>query len=270
MLIRIAGAIKNALFPTQCLACGSFFYHAYDRDLSPQDLQVEAITDFSKLTAPFLCKLCSEGFRVVESPMCSKCGIMFKSREGENHICGACLTYPKKFEMARSSGVYERALMAAIHCLKYKQKIQLAKPLGMLLLASYLGYWGKRRIDLVVPVPLHMKRMRTRGFNQAFLLVKDWISVAARLKVKLPEIRVDRDVLIRKKWAEPQTGLNRKKRLTNVKNAYNISETQNVAGKRILLVDDVYTTGATVNECAKVLLNGGAKRVDVLTLAQAI
>jgi len=272
LLIRIAGVVKNAVFPTRCLVCGSFFYHAsyQNSQLSTQGRQPETIMDFNALMAPFLCKLCSEGFWAVESPMCSKCGIMFKSRQGEDHICGRCLTFPKRFGMARSSGVYDRALMAAIHCFKYSGKVQLAKSLGRLLFDNFVRYWGKRRVDLVVPVPLHVDRMRMRGFNQAFMLIKDWAFIAERLNIKQPEIRVDRNALIREKWAEPQTGLSRKERLVNVRNAYSVNNSENIAGKRILLVDDVYTTGATVNECAKVLLDGGAKRVDVLTLAQAL
>jgi len=85
-----------------------------------------------------------------------------------------------------------------------------------------------------------------------------------------PDIPVARDVLERRRWTEPQTGLGRKKRLTNVKNAFSVNDHSIIAGKRILLVDDVFTTGATANECAKVLLKGGAEHVDVLTLARAM
>jgi ComF family protein len=125
-------------------------------------------------------------------------------------------------------------------------------------------------IDLIIPVPLHLKKLRIRGFNPSFLLVKDWICIAKFLNVKLPDIPVNSNVLVRGRWTKPQTGLGRKERLENIKNAFNINDGSKITGKRILLVDDVYTTGATVNECAKVLLKGGAKNVDVLTLARAI
>jgi len=270
-LRRIAAVFKAAFFPARCLVCGSFFYHAPSQSsgLSAAGLQVETVAHFEKLLTPFLCGVCSEGFKAVESPICSQCGIMFKSREGDDHICGNCLTWPTRFEMARSSGIYDGALMAAIHCLKYYGKIQLARPLGALLLATFIRYWSKREIDLVIPVPLPIARMRMRGFNQAFLLIRNWRSTAETLNVKLPEIKVDRHTLIRTKWAEPQTGLSRKQRLTNIRNAFSTHTSNTISGKRILLVDDVYTTGATVNECAKVLLGGGAESVDVLTLAQA-
>jgi ComF family protein len=86
----------------------------------------------------------------------------------------------------------------------------------------------------------------------------------------MPVIPVDKDILARKKWTASQTGLGRKERLQNIKNAFVVNDTSKIEGKRILLVDDVYTTGATANECAKVLLKGGSKQVDVLTLARAM
>jgi ComF family protein len=160
--------------------------------------------------------------------------------------------------------------MAAIHRLKYKGKIQLARPFGMLLYTAFVSYWEENSVDLIIPVPLHVKKFRMRGFNPSFLLVRDWASIAAMLNDKLNVIPVSRDVLERRRWTEPQTGLGRKKRLTNVKNAFSINDLSKISGKKILLVDDVYTTGATVNECAKVLINGGAEHVDVLTLARAM
>jgi ComF family protein len=202
--------------------------------------------------------------------MCSECGVVFKSREGEDHVCGECLDSPKRFGIARSPGIYEQTLMAAIHGFKYRGKIQLARPFGMLLFTAFISFWEKNSVDLIIPVPLHVKKFRMRGFNPSFLLVRDWATIAAMLNDELPDIPVARDVLERRRWTEPQTGLGRKKRLTNVKNAFSVNDHSIIAGKRILLVDDVFTTGATANECAKVLLKGGAEHVDVLTLARAM
>jgi ComF family protein len=160
--------------------------------------------------------------------------------------------------------------MAVIHCFKYKEKTQLARPLGALLFTAFINFWDKMSIDLIVPVPLHIKKMRIRGFNPSFLLVKDWGHIAEGLQIDMPDIPIDINVLERRRWTQPQTGLGRKERLVNIKNAFHIRNGSKITGKRILLVDDVYTTGATVNECTKVLLKGGAGRVDVLTLARAI
>jgi ComF family protein len=297
MLIHIAKAFKKALFPTRCLVCGSFFHSNEHNicDVKPRPTDADrsnlvqefikkivstSVHDnyyldnipkvFDKLMAPFLCPICSSGFLPVESPKCSRCGMMFKSRQGEDHLCGECLDSPKRFQMARSAGIYKDTMMAVIHCFKYKGKTQLSRPLGTLLFAAFVSFWDKMNIDLIVPVPLHSKKLRMRGFNPSFLLVKDWVGIAKFLNVRLPDIPVDIDVLTRRRWTEPQTGLGRKERLANIKNAFHIRNGSKITGKRILLVDDVYTTGATVNECAKALLKGGAGEVNVLTLARAV
>jgi ComF family protein len=225
---------------------------------------------FDRLMAPYLCPNCSGGFLPVESPICFKCGMTFKSREGEDHLCGECIAAPKRFRVARAPGIYDQALMAMIHYLKYNGKIQLAGPLGMLLCASFISQWDTDTIDLIVPVPLHIKRFRKRGFNQSFLLIKDWHKIAEVLNVNISHVQIDRHVLVRSRWTDPQTGLGRKKRISNIKNAFAITDPKKINGKSILLVDDVYTTGTTANECAKVLLKSGAEYVDVLTLARAI
>ena len=126
------------------------------------------------------------------------------------------------------------------------------------------------KIDMVVPVPLHIRREKARGYNQVFLLVKGWSRLIRTLNIGAAPIMIDRRVLVRNRWTDPQTGLRRKKRLENLKNAFSIIDAAAVTEKRILLVDDVYTTGATVNECSRVLLRAGAKQVDVLTLARAV
>ncbi|HUT42944.1 MAG TPA: ComF family protein, partial [Desulfobacterales bacterium] len=164
---------------------------------------------------------------------------MFKSREGDDHLCGDCIKEPKGFKIARALGIYDRTLMKAIHCLKYRGKIQLARPFGMLLFAAFIRFWDINNIDLIVPVPLHTKRLKERGFNQAYLFVRNWKQFAVALSVEMPNITVDRNVLVRSKWTAPQTGLGRKKRMTNIKNAFKVNDCSRIAGKRILVVDDV-------------------------------
>ncbi len=296
-LQRTAGAVKDALFPKRCLACTNFFHNEQQqadryntsipgaKQLMPlagwiagpavargqNDIcggQTREI--FGHVMAPFLCRECITGFIPIESPKCSKCGIMFKSRQGSDHLCGECIKSPKKFGIARSLGVYENILMRAIHCLKYRGKVQLAYPFGMLLFFTFIRLWDTNRVDVIVPVPLHRKKFKLRGFNPSFLMVKDWARIAEMLNFEGTLMPVAKDGLIRSRWTEPQTGLDRKKRLANIKNAFAIEDSFEISGKRILLVDDVYTTGATANECCRVLLNGGAGHVDVLTLARAM
>ena len=275
---NIFASLKEALFPTRCLVCGTFYdlgeHYAMDRCegkfLDATLLMNRPNDSFQKLMHRFLCAACTAGFVNIESPICPVCGIMFKSREGEDHICGECILSPKSFRIARAAGVYDQTLMAVIHYFKYKGKIQLARPLGKLLFCAFTQYWNKKEIELIAPVPLHSKRLRKRGFNQAFFLVRDWAVYAETAGMALDHLTIDRDILSRNRWTEPQTGLNRKHRMSNIRNAFNITDASKVIEKNVLLVDDVYTTGATAEECAKTLLQSGAKHVDVLTLARAM
>ena len=123
-------------------------------------------------------------------------------------------------------------------------------------------YWHGSSPDLLLPVPLHRQRLRERGFNQALLLVKDLS--------RRTGIPCDKRILQKKKPTLPQVNLSGPEREKGVRGAFQITEKEKLKGKLILLVDDVYTTGATVNECSKVLMAGGAERVDVFTLAHAI
>jgi len=274
--VRIQNAFKEVLFPAKCLVCGSFLqpgqgFPSAERDTQRGLFLEQSLTDaFKLLLGPFLCPTCLTGFLSIASPLCSVCGFMFISREGEDHVCGGCLESPNKFKTARAAGVYDRAFMDIIHCFKYKGKIQLARPLGMLLFFVLVNNWTQNSIDLVLPVPLHPKKLKSRGFNQAFLLLKDWEHASAKFQIELPFKKIDHTLLVRDKWTVQQTGLGRKKRLSNVKNVFALGDRSMISDKKILIVDDVYTTGATVNECAKVLIGGGARHVDVLTLARAI
>jgi ComF family protein len=124
-----------------------------------------------------------------------------------------------------------------------------------------------RQPDLIVPVPLHIRRFRERGFNQSWMLVQEWPELFRRRHSgTLPELV--RDALVRHRWTEPQAGLDRRRRKTNIKGAFSVSGHVDILGKRVLLVDDVYTTGATAEECASVLLKNGASDVHILTLAR--
>ena len=126
-----------------------------------------------------------------------------------------------------------------------------------MLLEAFERFFGDWTYDFLVPVPLHPKRLRRRGFNQARLLLRVW-----------PQTPTD-GLLVRVRHTQTQTGLNRRQRRRNIRGAFEVTDGDVVAGGRVLLVDDVFTTGATVNECARILRTAGACRVDVLTLARA-
>lgn len=189
---------------------------------------------------------------------------------GDDHVCGACLARPTHFRRARAAGSYNGSLLTLTHRLKYRGDSYLAKPLGRLLFQTYCDHFGPAVHDTIAPVPLHRRRMRQRGYNQAYLLIKNWHRLA-RANSRLQPAFILAPVLLKRcRATPPQTGQNRRHRLANIKNAFTVPRPQSVAGKRVLLVDDVFTTGATVNECARVLLKSGAARVDVLTLARAM
>jgi ComF family protein len=275
-LIRI---LKEALFPSKCMGCGSLFHpsgNSAQRYYLSAEIYESETAAFEKLMAPFLCSDCLSNFLPVESPLCSVCGFVFNSREGNDHICGNCIEQPKHFGKARAFGLYDKTLMKIIHSFKYKEKLQLAKPLEDLLFSVFVRNWNIDDFDIIVPVPLHHKRLRNRGFNQAYLLVKDWPEIAEKFKTKQKNkvefcnFEIGHDALCRTIRTQPQTGLGRKKRMENIRGAFSVGAEFKVTGKRVLLVDDVYTTGATINECAKTILGGGASSVDVLTLARAV
>ena len=135
--------------------------------------------------------------------------------------------------------------------------------MAKILAASGKELAGLHNIDLIVPVPLHSRRLRRRGFNQASLLARH---LGSALKIS-----VDYASLKRSRWTEPQTGLTRRQRAVNVKGAFDLTRPEKIEGKSILLLDDVLTTGETVNQCVRVLRkDGGAKEVVVLTVARTV
>jgi len=274
---RIFTVFMDAIFPGKCLICGAFIQSSNGETDLPEQVfkQFSCRADneetfFHMLMASFLCPACSARYNPVTPPVCLKCGMMFKSREGENHVCGACIEAPMQYRIARASGVYNGTFRDLVHTFKYRGKTGLSKPFALLLLKTFFTFWGKHEIDLIVPVPLHIKRFRKRGFNQAFLLIRDWVTLADTMEVKIPCRKIEVDVLKRSKKTAFQIGLGRRARQKNLHDAFHVSKPEKIAGKRILLVDDVLTTGTTVNECSKALLSKGALHVDVLTLARVM
>lgn len=253
---RLPQAFLNAIFPHKCLICSDHY------DCQQTSAGLYASCPFSDLTALYFCESCRKDLTPITSPFCSKCGLPFVSREGDNHVCSECLLKKKYFRRARAFGVYDGSLMEAIHLLKYRKKSSLSRPLSILARETFFQFWDVGGIDLFVSVPLHVKRNRERGFNQAHLLIRRW--------AKENGIAFDGLTLFRSRWTEPQTTLSRTERQKNIKGAFSLRRPEKIRGRRILLVDDVYTTGATVNECARVLMKAGAEFVDVLTLARAV
>jgi len=266
---QIFNSIASAFFPHQCLACGRLYHlpssvSDQDRNDHPPDIS----SAFRCFTKQFVCRSCIPALSRIQSPVCTMCGTMFVSREGQNHVCGNCHKTPKQFTTARAAAVYDDLLATAIHRFKYKGKTMLAKPLGRILLFAFLHYFSKQDIDMIIPIPLYPKKLRQRGFNQVFLMIHDWEKQLTAYECP-SRIRICKNTLQKSRHTDSQTGLNQKERISNIKNSFHIKNQSDLSGKNILLVDDVYTTGSTVNECARVLKKAGANRVDVLTLARA-
>lgn len=208
------------------------------------------------------CPDCEQALDWVHPPYCPVCGIP-NSKEAPNpHLCGDCLTGTYHFDRARAKGLYRGLLREVIHRFKYQGQTFLVRPLAQMLSEPGRKLARLHKVELIVPVPLHRRRLRQRGFNQAALLGR-------RLGSALG-ISVDYSSLKRSRWTEPQTGLSRRQRAANVQGAFDLIRPEKVQGKCVLLLDDVLTTGETVNQCARALKNGGASEVLVLTVARTV
>lgn len=208
-----------------------------------------------------ICPACREQIQLITSPICHVCGIPFAGT-GDDHACGKCLTHQPSFDIARAAAVHEGDFRNLIHTFKYNRKIHLRRPLALLAVELLTGFVRQEKPELILPVPLHTERLRKRGFNQAILL--------GELLSREWKIPMERRTLLRLRRTEPQVALSAAERRDNVKGAFGISATAKLTGKRILLLDDVMTTGSTVDECARTLKKAGASRVIVVTMARAV
>lgn len=245
-LRSLAGGLLDLIYPPRCLVC-----ERYD--------------------TPSLCETCSAAFTPIPDPLCMTCGRPVEPEQsGPCRTCEAHLESAGSdwaFDAARSAGIFEGALRLALHRLKYNGGESLGLPLGAYLanrLAVYELFPSEQVgvIDSVLAVPMHPLRERSRGFNQAALLAAP---VAEILGVPLLPSKVVR----RTRRRPPQVGLSPEARRRNLKEAFVVpqGEVGSVNGRTVLLIDDVFTTGATVNACASALRDAGAARILVATLA---
>lgn len=237
----VADSLFTLFFPEVCRIC--------DRPLE-------------SFTAAPVCPECLEAPKAYGGCECSGCGLFFRGAAALHGtgLCRLCRQGVFVFRQARSFAPYEGALRGLIHCLKYNGFRPLARPLAGYL-AEVLERLEGGSWDLILPIPLHPRRQRERGFNQAELL-------AARL-AKLAGLPLAATDCIRVRETRPQTGLRAAERRRNVAGAFDVPRPQRVKSRRLLLVDDVLTTGATADACAQALLAAGAEGVWVVTLARA-
>lgn len=225
--------ILDWFFPARCLACRKFHKHG-------------------------LCPTCRSQWPALEPPYCPGCSFPFVSREGDSHLCGQCLSEERRCRRVSAAGLYRGLLHDLIVRLKYRKEERLA---------GFLGDRMAERIleggpyDLILPIPLHIKRLRERGFNQSLLL--------ARQVGRRTGVPVDPFLLEKGRPTPPQAELKVDERRKNLKGAFELRDPEKVKNKKILIVDDVYTTGATVETAARLLLKAGAEEVEALVLARA-
>jgi ComF family protein len=215
-----------------------------------------------------VCHECVASIEPLRVPLCAVCGIPTSAEAADNEWCDACAGSPPHFARARAITSYRavdengetQPLPSMIRRHKYGPNQSLSRALAEYL-DGRIPFAGKD-YDLIIPVPLHSGRLRWRGFNQAALLAD---AVARRL-----DCPTNFSTLLRVTATTPQTWQSHGERRVNVRSAFAVKRPQAVANRRILLVDDVMTTGATVDECSRILLRAGARRVDVFTLARAV
>lgn len=270
--LPLAGIIKDILFPLRCLDCGSRISPWPAQEPEQEPARLPLLSDsglFSRVMARCFCGRCREtDVHPLEPPFCSRCAVPFHTLDPGLHLCQDCMEKDSPVGKVRAFSGYEGLIRTAIHRFKYGRNMALADPLGMLLFAVYDRYFPPGSIDLLVPLPLHRSTMKKRGFNQAHLLIRRFRAWSlTRGDGSLPEM--DPSVVIRVRKTPTQTGLDRQAREKNVRGAFRVVKPERVRGQRLLLVDDVYTTGATSRGAASVLLNAGALTVDVLVLARA-
>lgn len=225
--------LLDLVFPPRCAACRAFVSEAHS-----------------------LCDACQRRWPALRESSCVVCADPFVS--GPSHRCGDCLQDPPDFDRLHAAGLYEGSLHDLVVRLKYQGEERLAVFLGRQISLALEAY---EDFDLIVPIPLHVDRLRERGFNQAVLL--------ARNLGRMKKIPVTTEALKKIRPTPPQMTLKKEERRKNLRGVFEVPDERRVRGRSILLVDDVATTGETLREASRVLKEAGAKRVEAAVAARA-
>lgn len=234
-LKELGNAFVDLLFPPRCVACHRL--------------------------GPWLCPQCRREIEVIQPPVCLHCGQPLDEGVAPGAKCARCQSASSALDGLRAYAYHSGPLREAIHQFKYEDLRSLTAPLGELMAKGWNALAPDGcEIDALVPVPLHASRLRQRGYNQAALLAHE---LGASLQLPVVE-----DVLVRVKATAPQVGLGAKARQLNVKGAFQCVN-DSLSGRQVLLIDDVCTTGSTLEAGATALREQGAASVWAYTLARA-
>ncbi len=205
---------------------------------------------------------CLRKICLVVPPICRNCGRPLRLKAENKGICSQCNENRYYFSKARAVGLYEGALREYLSELKYRYRPELGEALGKLMVEWVKLDLEFRKVNLIIPIPIHRLKLELRGYNQAEILANP---LQRYLGIKLKN-----DIIIRDKLTESQNSLSKENRFSNIANAFRVINTKELSGASVLLVDDILTTGATASEAARVLLRAGALSVKVLTLAVGV
>ena len=241
----LAQGLFAALFPSDCRLCGA------------------PLVNISRLP---VCLDCVSAMRPISIATCEICGegLAGLGHTSELPTCAACRETRPRFERACAYGPYDGELRELIHLLKYEQVVPAADVLGGMLTEA-VGRLGIPPSVLMIPVPLHSSKRRQRRFNQAELIARAALKHSAPMGAELAT-----NLLVRQRATASQIGLTRPQRADNIRGAFRVEHPERIAGRDILLVDDVLTTGTTASECARVLRKAGAEKVWVATVARTL
>lgn len=228
--------ILNTIFPLKCEVCR-------------QQLPLAA--------GARICRSCRNKILPIGDNFCRKCG---KSLQIATNFCVDCQDNDSLYyESIKAAGVYHGALRETIHAFKYECRSCLGADLGDFMLSSFQQHFSLNSLDKLVPVPLHKKQYRQRQYNQSEVLAKNLSRSTG--------IPVATDTLVRIRETRPQFTLNKQERASNIRNSFQVKDKVWLPGARVLVIDDICTTGSTINECARVLKQSGAGEVHGLVLA---
>ena len=228
---KILRKILELLYPSTCIFCG-------------------------KLCGEGICKACREKVKYIREPRCKKCGKPIESREAE--FCYDCRKQTFHYEQGRSLWLHQEPISNSIYAFKYKNRQVDGEVYGREMARRFeklIRFW---EIDVIIPVPIHKKKRRKRGFNQAELIAKEVGNIL--------NIPVNCTSVVRMKETTPQKELGSRSRKRNLKRAFRVTDCR-LKGKRVLLIDDIYTTGSTIDSIAEILGKTGCEKIYFLTIS---